>query len=340
LQQDGRTTSGTGFLVHESGLIVTCAHVLGNEPRPENILVVFALTGQVCSAKVLAQGWRPREAEDVAFLQLQGPVPAGVEALSLGQSHGTEGHSFLTFGFPDASPDEGLNGSGQIIGHTLVKGINILQIVSSQVTTGFSGAPLLDMVKQRVVGMVTAIQAPDRYGRLADTAYVLPTETLQAICTILKASEDVPYMGLSAFKEADARFFFGRHALVEELAQHLRVNPRFMAVVGSSGSGKSSVVMAGLLPRLGRGEVPGFENLRIISFRPGSDALAALKKSLQESGLPARNPWTDLPAYLEEKPGLRVVLFIDQFEELFALGRENDRKEFLEGLSQLLKLHE
>lgn len=59
--------------------------------------------------------------------------------------------------------------------------------------------------------------------------------------------EICPYMGLEAFQEEDVEFFFGREALSQRLVEELREN-RFLAVVGPSGSGKSSLVLAGLCP--------------------------------------------------------------------------------------------
>jgi predicted AAA+ superfamily ATPase len=65
-----------------------------------------------------------------------------------------------------------------------------------------------------------------------------------------------PYKGLAAFDEADTAFFFGREALVERLVERLAEDhplARFLAVVGPSGSGKSSLVKAGLIPALRQG---------------------------------------------------------------------------------------
>lgn len=87
------------------------------------------------------------------------------------------------------------------------------------------------------MGMVTSIAAPDRFGRLSETAFVTPSETLFSIYPEIVASDVRPYMGLAAFTEKDAEFFFGRR--------------RFLLVTGPSGSGKSSVVQAGLIPRQG-----------------------------------------------------------------------------------------
>ena len=82
---------------------------------------------------------------------------------------------------------------------------------------------------------------------MAETAFVTPTETLRMICPELQLSDVQPYLGLAAFKESDAEFFFGRKREVERLLGSLRCEPRFLAVMGPSGSGKSSVIQAGLV---------------------------------------------------------------------------------------------
>ena len=70
-----------------------------------------------------------------------------------------------------------------------------------------------------------------------------------------------PYRGLAVFEEADAPFFFGREADTQHLLEQLRTQ-RFLAVIGPSGSGKSSVVRAGVLPQLRQGALPDSEGCR------------------------------------------------------------------------------
>src|SRR5262249_2187012 len=70
-----------------------------------------------------------------------------------------------------------------------------------------------------------------------------------------------PYKGLRAFEEADAADFFGRELLTRHQVERLR-ETRFLAVVGPSGSGKSSLVRAGLVPALRRGALPGSDTWR------------------------------------------------------------------------------
>ena len=159
-------------------------------------------------------------------------------------------------------------------------------------------------------------------------------ETRNAIC---------PYRGLDAFREEDAAFFFGRGTpdnlatpvgrLVKMVCEH-----RFVMVVGPSGSGKSSLVFAGLVPALRR-ERDRFWS--VLSFRPGADPLGALAGAFnpraEDEGVAAyatkisdeisalRNGPPDLLSnmirhHLEEAEGKpdRLLLYVDQWEELYA----------------------
>ncbi|MFQ5856208.1 MAG: trypsin-like peptidase domain-containing protein, partial [Anaerolineae bacterium] len=333
------TTAGTGFVVSDEGLIATCSHVVQYaEAGPGGtVRVAFHATGEERKAQVEPDWWRAPDAEDVAILRLDGPLQEGVTSLPLGSSAGVEGHALTTFGFPDAKPVEGMAGKCEVVGRTTEKGFPVLQLRSTEVTPGFSGAPVLDTATRRVVGMVTAITVPDPYGRLPETAFITPTETLRAVCPVLQLSDLCPYQGLAAFTADHAEFFFGREKLVADLVDHLRGNPRFLAVVGPSGSGKSSVVQAGLFPALRRGEVPGSADWHLLSFRHGADPFAALTTAgldvSQKGDLPAA-----IRAFLEAHPQVkRLVLFADQFEELFTLCPQPVQEQFLRQLAALLE---
>jgi hypothetical protein len=96
-------------------------------------------------------------------------------------------------------------------------------------------------------------------------------------------SERAPYLGLSTFQERDADLFFGRERLVSELVARVE-HTSFLAVLGASGSGKSSVVRAGLIPELRGGALPGSQHWRYALLKPGDrplDALAAALAKLQ-----------------------------------------------------------
>src|ERR1022692_218806 len=212
-------TAGTGFVVNaECQLVATCAHVVefaGGGPGSQ-VQLAFHATGELMTALVEPQYWRPSTAEDVAMLRLLAPVPAGVESVRLGPSGSSRDHPFRTFGFPAVMSVEGLAATG-IITNIHDVGPPKLQLSNaSEVAVGFSGAPLLDPVARRVVGMVVEILAPDQ-GRFFETAFGIPAETLIEICPELQASSLCPYRELHAFDEADAEFFFGRSDAVDRL---------------------------------------------------------------------------------------------------------------------------
>ena len=151
-----------------------------------------------------------------------------------------------------------------------------------------------------------------------------------------------PYKGLGAFGEGDIDFFFGRAREAEELLARVRENT-FVAVVGASGSGKSSLVHAELIPLLRKDPAPG--GWCVVSMRPGADPYLSLAEACTRShstdtshasfehnlkdiyeavrpspGRPAGALSRSLGRVIEKSlPGGRGVLVIDQLEELFLL---------------------
>ena len=155
-----------------------------------------------------------------------------------------------------------------------------------------------------------------------------------------------PYKGLSAFQEEDAKYFFGREQFIADLVEAVN-RKALVPVVGASGSGKSSVVFAGLVPQLREAGV------QILSFRPGNnpfDALAvALSDRRQCGNLGSRLEELELEINLQhdkkelcqviesfvnsgKSSSQRFVLIADQFEELYTLTREEQRQPFLDAL--------
>lgn len=160
------------------------------------------------------------------------------------------------------------------------------------------------------------------------------------------ASDVCPYRGLQTFHEEHADFFFGRESDTQRLVEKLK-RTRFLAVLGASGSGKSSVVRAGLIPALRSGALPDSGAWRIRVMTPGSHPLQALAAFLADD-----DPARALHAYVDElsadaralqlhtaralrdrPPGERIVWVVDQFEEVFTLSRDDlERARFLENL--------
>jgi WD40 repeat protein/DNA-binding SARP family transcriptional activator len=147
---------------------------------------------------------------------------------------------------------------------------------------------------------------------------------------------ECPYRGLSPFQEGDARFYFGRESFVDGLERAVRSKQLVTVIVGSSGSGKSSALFAGLLPRL-----RGAGGYRFALFRPGGQpfyALAGALLPLLEEGLSETEYLAEtrklaeclekgeislgqvVERVLEKEPNSRQVLLVaDQFEELYTL---------------------
>ena len=101
----------------------------------------------------------------------------------------------------------------------------------------------------------------------------------------MKKNRNNPFPGLRPFRPEEAHLFFGREDQIADLVQRLRRN-RFVAVVGASGSGKSSLVNAGLLPALGRGVPTRYgTKWRIAVLRPGNAPIRNLVDALGQPGI-------------------------------------------------------
>jgi DNA-binding SARP family transcriptional activator/ABC-type glycerol-3-phosphate transport system substrate-binding protein len=147
-----------------------------------------------------------------------------------------------------------------------------------------------------------------------------------------------PYKGLRAFEEQDSPDFFGRESLVarltERLGQVVRAG-RLLTVVGPSGSGKSSVVRAGLIPAMRAGALPGSDGWSIAVMQPGARPFRELAAALRTAAPNAPRRLEerlerdcDLTGVLAEflPAGARALLVIDQLEELFALVEDEDER--------------
>ncbi|MGH9893591.1 MAG: AAA family ATPase, partial [bacterium] len=163
----------------------------------------------------------------------------------------------------------------------------------------------------------------------------------------------MPYPGLRPFAAEDAPLFFGREAQISALLRQLE-DHRFVAVVGSSGSGKSSLVRAGLLPAVREGFLLGTTDWRVLLMRPGQYPYQGLARALDEATRPhgeapiapgeeasgAPREAKALAALRSADRGLllaltdteigahgKVMVVVDQFEELFAFRRTGARRE-------------
>jgi hypothetical protein len=163
-----------------------------------------------------------------------------------------------------------------------------------------------------------------------------------------------PYKGLRAFTQQDQGDFFGRERLVQELLARLAAllghkpaqssSARLLALIGGVGVGKSSLLMAGLLPRLQAGALPGSENWRYLAvFRPAYRPLEALAEVLAAGGSQQEKEAIHTALVQGDSAALHrlalslapdhpyLVLVIDQFEELFTPEvAEAERRRFID----------
>jgi WD40 repeat protein len=154
-----------------------------------------------------------------------------------------------------------------------------------------------------------------------------------------------PYLGLASFQPTDADRFFGRERLVDDVAGRL-AGQRFLAVFGASGSGKSSLLRAGLLPAVRAGKLLGGRDWSTVLLTPGEhpfDELAIQLAALQgvapgalRADLEASPTNLDLAvrqALVGKSLSAEILLLVDQFEEVFTLcSDESERARFVHAL--------
>jgi WD40 repeat protein/serine/threonine protein kinase len=192
----------------------------------------------------------------------------------------------------------------------------------------------------RVTKPMPVIRTPKRDGAKRQQTPIL---------NIAAVAQKNPYKGLRAFQEADQNDFHGREGVVQRLTQRLRGNgiqSRCIALIGASGSGKSSLVRAGLIPALRRAAVPGANKWFFAIMTPGTSPLIELEQTLER--IAVNSPVGLAEALLQDPQSIaelveplipphgEFLLVIDQFEEVFNLvSSEEERTAFLEALATL-----
>jgi WD40 repeat protein len=159
-----------------------------------------------------------------------------------------------------------------------------------------------------------------------------------------------PYLGLQTFSASQQSLFFGRSQLIAEMVEKLKYG-RFLAIVGLSAGGKSSVAQAGLLPRLQEGALHGSREWRYYApIIPGADPQASLIRALKPEGIAMAEWLADVSeqcakntAYLvnliDQLSPEPAVLVIDQFEEIFTICEdEHKRRAFIITLLNLIQM--
>ncbi|MER9133252.1 trypsin-like peptidase domain-containing protein [Mesorhizobium sp. M0768] len=338
--------TGTLVLTSQNGLcVLTCAHVLNaalgrddySPDRPSDEAdFVFDLPARSRDRKYhakLLEWWPPllavervtQPVGDIALLKIVEDVPASVRPYSAEDLVVDELEDRLVRSFGFSQPN-GEFAAGRLLGGDVGGWVHFAaeSTQESFVAPGFSGAPLLDDERRFILGMVVAVD-DDAAKRVA---FALGTQLIWTACPQLAR----PYRGLRDFGERDRAFFFGRKTFVGRLREKLLTHP-IVGVAGASGSGKSSVVKAGLIPDLRKER-----NWTILKMRPASDPWVDLAKGLapllyeglllgdrlgkeEELAEKLRDDPSHLGACLrgvaKAQHSDHVLVFVDQFEELF-----------------------
>jgi WD40 repeat protein len=351
-------------------LIVTCAHVVNaalkrKEPctfedpgSAAEIKVRFPFSGHpgveiVRLASV--ETWLPVDREtfyerDAASLRLKGnesmPAGAGVPTLIPADY---EGGAVRLFGSrPPRRNTAGPSGyvTGKVMGQLFDQvRYQVDQDIVGEIRArhGSSGGPVWDLATHQVVGLVQAVPT----GEAAVDVYVLGAELIEeASAGTLYRVRECPYVGLRSFTQDDADRFFGRDDFVQTLVETARTDS-LLVVTGPSGSGKSSVVRAGLVPRLAK------QNLTIgvceLSGTPFVDLAGALlraagndpplsqgdldlmERKLNDQGL------STCAAYVCTATGAeRLLLVLDQFERIDKCEDAGKKEQFMKLLDDLV----
>ena len=183
-----------------------------------------------------------------------------------------------------------------------------------------AGRSDLTVAEAELAGKVIDLQAAREQARVLSGPDTPTRVVAEGVC---------PFKGLASFEPVDADYFFGRERLVAELIARL-VGAGFLGIVGPSGSGKSSVLRAGLLPALAGGVLPGSGSWRRLLLRPGERPLEELRRVLVSG---AKDP---LAEALDALPANgRLLLAVDQLEELFTACRSDaERAAFIAALAR------
>lgn len=202
----------------------------------------------------------------------------------------------------------------------------------------------MDQSVSAIIARATADRPGERYPSIGDLLLQLAPLLGESGATAGFTPARNPYKGLEAFGEADARDFHGRTRAVGDLIERI-AERRLVAVVGPSGCGKSSLVEAGLIPAVKERDREAHEKWVTAVMFPGSYPFVELELALARVAVRDPGPIGDL---FEDDHGLvravkrilpkgtRLLLVIDQFEELFTLTRdEPTRDRFLRALVEL-----
>jgi Trypsin-like peptidase domain len=216
---------GTGFLIshspeHHYGLVATSSRVIEQvttfpieQSLQETIPFIFHSDSSNTKWNGSIQSWSSSAREGVSILRIDGRLPKQVRSLPLNLATTPEGRRVTLFGYPTTHTGDFLGTWVYCdicrLGPKQVKTeYPFLQLDSPFITDGYSGAPVWDDARRRVIGLVTQVVNQDTQGNNGGYAYAAPIELLYRIYHDVQLKFSSPYHGLSPFSENDAASFF------------------------------------------------------------------------------------------------------------------------------------
>lgn len=345
---------GTGFVVHQDSLgsyVLTCAHVIDDvqEADIEGFTVELKAKGS-------------REGIDLAVLYVKGlfRTPEVLqEKMCPSKEVELIGYSKFSSKISQVKPR-----AAQILDDVMltnlednhhVKAWQIIADDHSEIEPGNSGSPLFCKQTAKVIGVVS-----NNHG--VKQGYAVSIEHLKDIWHkmppfLLEANDASPFVGLSAFSIEESHLFFGRDKEITLIIERLK-KQNLVSVVGDSGSGKSSVIKAGVIPKYLNGVLASEDERKafhLIEMRPATNPFNELANSLRhideifefsledishlKKVIKSKNAEDILNALesIFRKDEMTLLLYIDQFEELFTLCESTVQKEFIALLVYLLE---
>ena len=344
-------SAGSGFIIALSRpylFIATCTHVIQQAypealelPQAKTIPLLFQTDSSVVPMLASVEMTTPDTAQDITILRVEGDIPKRVRPLRLCLATDIAGRHVWTFGYPRTGEILGAWGQSNYCKLGPKKdgsGQSLLQLESPIISAGFSGAPVWDDTHHAVVGMITDVARSDSLGRGAQTAYAIPVEALHKCFNDVFVLPPSPFHGLAPFPEGDAHQFFGYTETIEQLAHTLHSSRRFLAVLGPAGCGKTSVVQAGLLPRLREERIDGFHGCGILVAHLTDSPF----EQLQALGLEgaAQDLAESIHSWCQQHHHTRLVLVVDQLEELLQHCPDPLQTYFLDQLADIARGHD
>ncbi|MFY1593138.1 trypsin-like peptidase domain-containing protein [Micromonospora sp. WMMD737] len=297
---------GLGFLVAPD-LVCTAAHVVTAALVPEEPAVGAEI--EIDGLPGCIEVWQPEV--DLAGLRLTAPAPPRYTPITLADRAPSTDRRCRMFGFPAGHLIHGAWATGELRGRTA---LGLLQIDDERdrgftASQGFSGTPVWDDGLDAAIGVLVTVERQTSERR---TSYALPVDAILGHWPALAAlrKDANPFRGLSPFREQDERLFHGRDEETAALAAKARYQP-FTVLSGASGSGKSSLLAAGVVPRLRRDDAV-VATIRAHAF---TDPEAALRRALN-AALDGPADSGGIAEALDRLGKQRLVLVVDQFEEL------------------------